>query len=225
MKIGQNGRYVMGVAGGSASGKTSFLRELQQSLPETTICVVSQDNYYLPKEMQVKDENGEINYDLPTAIDREAFHRDVLSLINGDSVTIKEYNFNNSSIPSKVTTLHPAQFIVVEGLFIFHFTEIYDLYDLRVFISVREDIKLQRRIQRDTVERGYSEDRVRYQWEHHVMPSFNAYLKPFEDEAHLVVSNNVNYAKGLQVLSNHLRYLLLHDLIRSSTADGVSAAL
>lgn len=222
MRYRHSGKYVLGIAGGSASGKTSFLRELEKTMPEGSICIVSQDNYYRPKEEQLRDAQGEVNYDLPTSIDRDAFHRDVLALIAGESITKQEYTFNNPNAKPRTVTVHPSAIIVVEGLFVFHYKEIRDLLDLRVYLDVREEIKLQRRIQRDALERGYSESTVRYQWNNHVLPSYKKFLKPYRDEAHLVITNNITYDKGLQVLCNHLHYLLLTDLMRESTSFGDS---
>ena len=96
----------------------------------------------------------------------------------------------------------------MEGLFIFHFEEIRELLDLRVFLDVREDIKLQRRIKRDAVERGYEEKTVRYQWDNHVMPSYKAYLRPYRDDANVIITNNFTYDKGLMVLVDHLKIKL-----------------
>ena len=73
---------------------------------------------------------------------------------------------------------------------------------------VREDIKLQRRIKRDAIERGYPEETVRYQWDNHVMPSFKAYLRPYRDDANIIITNNYTFDKGLLVLANHLKVIL-----------------
>ena len=200
--------YIIGIAGGSASGKTSFLRDLKELIAEEHLTIISQDNYYHPKEMQFIDENGEINFDLPTSIDREHFHQDLVSLMANKTVKKKEYTFNNQEAEPKLIQLNPAPIIIMEGLFIFHYEEIRNLLDLRVFLDVREDIKLQRRIKRDAIERGYPEETVRYQWDHHVMPSFKAYLRPYRDDANIIITNNYTYDKGLLVLSNHLKIIL-----------------
>jgi len=200
--------YIVGIAGGSASGKTSFLRDLKEYISTDLMTIVSQDNYYHPKEMQLRDENGEINFDLPTSINREQFHSDLVSLIENKSVSKKEYTFNNKEAEPQLITLSPAPVIIMEGLFIFHYEEIRNLLDLRVFLDVREDIKLQRRIKRDAVERGYCEETVRYQWDNHVMPSFKAYLRPYRDDANIIITNNYTYDKGLLVLANHLKMML-----------------
>jgi len=222
MKYRNQGRYVIGIAGGSASGKTSFLRKLQEEMPAESLCVVSQDNYYRPQEQQLRDAQGEVNYDLPTSIDQEAFQRDVAALIAGNAIEKLEYTFNNPEKAPTVITVQPAPIIVVEGLFVFHYHHIREMIDLRVYLDVREDIKLQRRIQRDALERGYSEQTVRYQWDNHVEPSFKKFLKPYRDEAHLIITNNITYDKGLMVLCDHLRYRLDADLLRARTSEGKS---
>lgn len=203
--------HIIGVAGGSASGKTSFLRDLESQLPKGSISVVSQDNYYFPKEMQHVDENGEINFDLPTSIDRKQFYQDLLDLSSGKSITKTEYTFNNKAVEPKKIVIKPAPIIILEGLFIFYFKEIREMLDLRVFLDVREDIKLSRRIKRDATERGYPEETVRYQWDNHVMPSYKAYLRPFRDDANIIITNNYTFDKGLKVFADHLNMVLLKD--------------
>jgi len=212
--------YVVGIAGGSASGKTSFLRKLEESLPEGSVSIISQDNYYKPQSEQQLDENGEVNYDLPTSIDKDAFLKDIKTLLEGKPIQFHEYTFNNAEREPEEITIKPAPILVVEGLFVFHYTEIRHLIDLRLYLDVREDIKLQRRIKRDRDERGYPEAVVRYQWEHHVMPSFKKFLKPYRDDAHLIITNNITFDKGLAVLTDHLRYRLEKDLMRASNSEG-----
>ena len=214
--------YLVGIAGGSASGKTSFLKRLKESLPNGSISIISQDNYYKPQSEQERDENGEVNYDLPTSIDKGAFLRDIKTLLEGKAIRFHEYTFNNSERETEEIVIEPAPILVVEGLFVFHYPEIRHLLDLRLYLDVREEIKLQRRIKRDRDERGYPEAVVRYQWEHHVMPSFKKFLKPYRDDSHLIITNNITFDKGLAVLTDHLHYRLEKDLMRESNSEGVS---
>lgn len=213
--------YVIGVAGGSASGKTSFLQRLKESLPTRSVSIISQDNYYRPKSEQSIDKNGEVNFDLPTSINKDAFRDDLLTLINGQPVSFVEYAFNNQGQEPVTVHIEPAPILVVEGLFVFHYPEIRSLLDLRVYLDVREEIKLNRRIKRDRDERGYPESVVRYQWEHHVTPSYKKFLKPYRDDSHLILTNNITFDKGLAVLADHLRYRLEKDLMRESSTDGL----
>jgi uridine kinase len=198
--------YIIGVAGGSASGKTSILKEISRQLPKDSLSVISQDNYYHPIEKQMADEQGIINFDLPTSIDRNKMLEDLLQLMQGKSFNTKEYTFNNPKNSPNIITINPAPIVIIEGLFVFHYHEINDLLDLQVFIDVTEDIKLTRRIKRDANERGYPEEDVRYQWLNHVMPAFNKYLKPYKKEVDIIITNNTSYKKGLEVLINHLSY-------------------
>jgi len=197
--------YLVGIAGGSASGKTSILKELLSRFNPGEVSFVSQDNYYLDRIKQAVDENGEVNFDLPTAIDREAFVHDVEALLRGETVRRKEYTFNNPKVIPEYITIKPAKILIVEGLFVFYFSELALHLDLRVYIDALDQVKLQRRLKRDALERGYSESDVRYRWEHHVKPCYKSYLRPYRDHCDVVLTNNVNYLKGLDVLVNHLK--------------------
>jgi uridine kinase len=109
--------YIIGITGGSASGKTLFLQRLMAQFPSEEICLLSQDNYYRPKQHQTKDENGIENFDLPGAIDDEAFAKDVEKLRSGEIVTREEYTFNNSSKVPDILHFYPRKILVVEGIF------------------------------------------------------------------------------------------------------------
>lgn len=200
--------YLVGISGGSASGKSSFLNDIHRLMPQNSICIVSQDNYYVPKELQVKDENGKINFDLPTSINRKAFYEDMLKLIRNERVEITEYTFNNDAAIAKNVVMNPAPIIILEGLFIFYYEEIKQVLDLSIYIDAKDEVKLKRRLQRDADERGYPEHEVRYQWHNHVLPAYYKYLRPYRDEAHIVVTNNDSYEKGLQVIVDHLHQKL-----------------
>lgn len=214
--------YVVGIAGGSASGKTSFLNQLKENLPKGSVSIISQDNYYKPQSEQQRDENGEVNYDLPTSIDKVAFLNDIKALLEDKPIQFHEYTFNNPEREPEEITIEPTPILVVEGLFVFHYPEIRHLLDLRLYLDVREDIKLERRIKRDRDERGYPEAVVRYQWEHHVLPSFKKFLKPYRDDSHLIITNNVTFDKGLSVLTDHLLYRLEKELMLDNNSEGVN---
>jgi uridine kinase len=195
---------------------------LKDNLPEGSISIISQDNYYKPKAEQERDENGEVNFDLPTSIDKDTFFQDIKLLIEGKSVSFQEYTFNNDNQQPKKVIIEPAPILVVEGLFVFHYPEIRHLLDLRVYLDVREELKLERRIKRDRDERGYPESVVRYQWENHVLPSFKKFLKPYRDDSHLIITNNITFDKGLTVLTDHLSYRTEKELTRANTVEGFS---
>jgi len=199
--VSQSKPFLVGIAGGSGSGKTSFLRELLNHFPAQKIALVSQDNYYEPKHLQHVDENGMVNYDLPTSINREYFFNDMMKLMDGNSIELMEYNFNNPAAKPKKVVVQPAPIIIMEGLFIFHYEEIRKQLDYKVFIDVHHEERLLRRIRRDGEERGYPEHEVRYQWQNHVRPSEEEFLYPYIKECDLVVDNTVHFREGLQMLT------------------------
>lgn len=191
---------LIGIAGGSGSGKTTFLRAILERFNSEQVCLVSQDNYYLPKSDQLIDENGVTNFDLPTSIDRAHFYRDMVDLVEGKSIEIMEYNFNNPEWIPEPLFVRPAPVIIMEGLFVFHYEEIRKHLDLMVYIDAHHESRLERRIMRDGKERGYPEHEVRYQWANHVRPSEMQYLEPYKEQCGLIVDNNHSFDDGLHQL-------------------------
>ncbi|MES2388971.1 MAG: uridine-cytidine kinase [Bacteroidota bacterium] len=197
--------YILGITGGSASGKTLFLKRLMEMLPKEQVCLISQDNYYRALHEQPKDLNGVENFDTPNSIDHERYSSHIRSLAAGESVTVEEYTFNNPNlIPDKIT-YKPAPLIIVEGIFVFTFADVAGLLDLKVFIDAKEVIKVRRRIARDRDERGYDLEDVLYRYEHHVMPTYEKYIEPQKHVADLIIPNNVNFEKGLTVVAAFLK--------------------
>ena len=200
--------YIIGITGGSGSGKTSLLKELTNSFSSTDICVISQDDYYKPKDEQVKDQLGIENFDLPRSINSYELVTDIIKLIAGEIVERKEYTFNNVDAEPKTLVFKPAPIIIVEGLFVFHFQEIRKLLDLKVFMHAKENLKVIRRIKRDRLERNYPLDDVLYRYEKHVMPTFEQYIAPYIDKADIIINNNTNFVPALDVLKSFLRQKL-----------------
>lgn len=184
--------FTIGIAGSSGSGKTFFLNSFLRHFATGEITLISQDDYYIPANTKTKQENRLYNFDLPTAIDREAFHRDVTDLFNGKTIYRQEYTFNNPEIKPEILAISPAPILMVEGLFIFHYEEINALLDYKIFIDADEDIALGRRLKRDLVERGYDHDDVMYKWVNHVVPCFQTYLLPYKSLCDLIIHNNTD---------------------------------
>jgi len=196
--------FVIGVTGGSASGKTMFLNALLSRFQEEDICLISQDNYYHPIDQQPLDENGVRNFDTPGSIDAKSFAADLEKIKAGESFQRQQYTFNTPGVVSKMLDFHPAPIIVVEGLFVMYFHEINHLLDLRLFIDAKTHIKLKRRIQRDKEERDSDLDDVLYRFEKHVMPTFDRYLYPLKEDADLIIPNNTNFDVALEVLAGFM---------------------
>lgn len=200
--------YVLGIAGSSGSGKTFFLNGFLNHFGSDQITLISQDDYYIPANTKTQEENKLYNFDLPTAIDREAFYKDIKTLFDGQIVYKEEYTFNNPAIEPRMLEIKPAPILIVEGLFIFHYEEINALLDHRVFIHADEEVALERRLKRDLIERGYFEEDVRYKWGHHVIPAFNQYLLPFKEICDQVIINNTDDPDNMiQVTDEISRFL------------------
>jgi uridine kinase len=197
--------YIIGITGGSASGKTLFLKRLLSHFSENEICLISQDNYYKPIHLQIKDENGIENFDIPESIDVDRYAADIQSLRDGKDIHVKEYTFNKKDVVPKMLKFLSCPIIVVEGIFVFHFLEIAHLIDLRIFIDAKNKIKLDRRINRDNIERGYDLTDVLYRWENHVTPTYKKYIRPYKKYADIVIPNNNNFDKGLEVICHFLK--------------------
>lgn len=193
--------YTIGITGGSGSGKTFFINTLAGRFSPSEICVISQDLYYKAIHLQVTDNHGIQNFDLPSSIERERFHTDVLRLKNGESVSIREYTFNNPAGIAKTIKFEPAPILIIEGLFVQYFEEIASELDLKIFIEAKDYIKLSRRIRRDNDERGYDVHDVLYRYQHHVMPIYESLIKPLKHQTDLIIPNNENFEKALDILT------------------------
>lgn len=197
--------YIIGLTGASGSGKTTFLHKLCSAFAPEDICIISQDNYYLPKDQQQADEHGILNFDLPQSIDQESFLADLKKLIAGQVVERPEYTFNNPLAKPKMLRFEPKPIIVLEGLFVFYNTEVEKLIDLKLFLHTKDTTAFARRIKRDRIERNYPLEDVLYRYEHHVLPTYEKYIKPLSDKADLIINNNFHFEKALDVLIGFLK--------------------
>ncbi|MDP9048118.1 MAG: uridine kinase [Bacteroidota bacterium] len=205
-----NKPFIIGIAGGSGSGKTFFLKCFLKHFADDEVCLVSQDDYYIPvAHNMTKEEIGLYNFDLPATIDHIHFENDIERLINGETILKKEYTFNNSDVVPRMLEIKPAPILLVEGLFIMHFRKIAGVLDLKIFIEADNDIALQRRLKRDLTERGYSHDDVLYRWHNHVGPAYEEFLLPYKNECDQVIENNSNEAEDIicvtEAISKELR--------------------
>ncbi|WP_293310048.1 uridine kinase family protein [Pedobacter sp. UBA5917] len=208
--------FIIGIAGGSGSGKTFFLNCFLHHFKQDEVTLVSQDDYYIPAGDMTQEENKLYNFDLPSTIDSEQFLRDIKQLMSGEVVYKKEYNFNNPLAVVKILEIKSAPIIIVEGLFILHFKEIAALLDHTIFVDADEQVALDRRIKRDGLERGYPEEDVLYKWHNHVVPAYKEYLLPYREQCNKVVLNNTNEPDEIiaitEAISNDLRNSILVDI-------------
>ncbi|MFT4665264.1 MAG: uridine kinase [Polaribacter sp.] len=197
--------YIIGITGGSGCGKTTFIYKIRKAFSEKELCIISQDDYYLPQDKQKVDKQGIVNYDLPKSIDKESFERDIKLLASGKVVSRPKYTFNNDEATSSMLTFQPAPIIIVEGLFVFHYKKIRKICDMKVFFHAKENLKVIRRIKRDQVERNYPLDDVLYRYEKHVLPSFEKYILPHREKADIVINNNKDFETGFDMMLSFVK--------------------
>lgn len=195
---------VIGVTGGSGSGKTLFIQKLIESMPG--VAVHSMDNYYIQRTQQPKDEQGVENFDTLDSIDIEKYITDLRLLIKGENIELEEYNYNNPNAEKKKIEIKSADIILVEGIFALFVKEIRELLDLKIFIEAPGFLRLKRRIIRDAEERGYDLNDVLYRFEHHVTPAFRNYIEPSRKWADIIIPNHDNFDKALEVLLAFLNH-------------------
>jgi uridine kinase len=200
--------YFLGISGGSGSGKTTLLRQLVQHFGDETLTLISQDNYYISRELLPRDEEGEINYDHPSALDLNLLATHLAKLVAGESYEIPEYTFNNIAIVPKTLKFHPSPIVVIEGLFVFNHPDVARLLDLKVFVDTSEHLRLSRRIRRDASERGYGLDEVLSYYEKYVVPMYRQYIEPFKNQCDLIIPNDDHMENAAVVLINHLDAVL-----------------
>ena len=153
----KNKPYVIGISGGSGAGKTYFLNCFLENFHHQQICLVSQDDYYKKvNDNMTAEENRDFNFDLPECVEIELFKKDVSDLLSSKTVYKQQYTFNNSSAETKLLEIKSAPILIIEGLFIYHYPNLNQLFDYKIFIDAPEEIALKRRVKRDATERGYS---------------------------------------------------------------------
>jgi uridine kinase len=199
---------VIGITGGSGSGKSYFVQELMKGFSPLQVCLMTQDNYYRARDQQPVDDCGVKNFDRPESIDGEKLLSDLQSLMAGNPVRLPEYTFNNPDITPKMLDFQPAPVLIIEGLMVFYWEKVRKLIYFSVFVEADELIKVKRRIIRDAKERGYDLEDVLYRYEHHVAPFYHQYLVPLKKEVDIIIPNNQHFRKGLEILEgfiiNHL---------------------
>ena len=184
--------FVIGICGGSGSGKTTLLKKISDHFGAPNVSVFTMDNYYLKINRQSKDKNGIVNFDLPTALNEKQLVKDLHQLVDGEEIKVQEYFFN--SPPDKKVTLNiaPKEVLIVEGLFLFHYSGVQERIDFSVFVDVDMDTQLERRVFRDEKSRGYKKEDIIYQWNNHVTPCYNQFILPYKKQASFVFRNDQN---------------------------------
>lgn len=197
----KNIKFIVGITGGSGVGKTTLINKLHKEF-SGKIATLSLDNYYKPKTEQIVDDNGVTNFDLPTALDTDLLEKDLTTLLQNKPIKQKIYTFNNPKAQDNFLTIEPNEILIVEGLFVMHYPFVKNKLDYSVYLSVHPDVQLERRLKRDLKERNYSEESIVYQWNNHVLPSYENFVRPYKKESSLVICNNPDFDENIHTLTS-----------------------
>ncbi len=169
--------HVIGVAGGSASGKTTIVKKIQEYFGED-IVVLGHDSYYKAHDDMDYEARSRLNYDHPSAFDTERMVEDVRKLIRGQAVDIPVYDYTIHNRSDQTEHIEPKKLIIIEGFLILENKELRELMDAKIFVDADADERLMRRIRRDTVERARSVTSILDQYEATVKPMYEAFVEP-----------------------------------------------
>lgn len=192
--IKQNKVFLLGVAGGSGSGKTYFARNLKNHFKDDCE-IVYQDNFYIDQSRQFDFDGGAINFDHPDSIDFQTLSQCLKTLKEGQSVEIPIYDFETHKRRQQTLSVAAKKIIVVDGILIFHVKELRELFDDMVFFETPEELRFRRRLERDVKERGRTPEGVRSQFEKQVKPMHDLFVEPSKVHAHRVVKDLGEYSQ------------------------------
>ena len=198
---------LVGIVGGSGSGKTSVAVELVKRLQRKTVAtlLLDMDAYYAPLEV-VQGRFGElpVNWDHPHAFDLELMAAHLSALHRGESIRKPRYDFTLSDRTGWEEPVPPGQVVILEGLLLFALPELRDLLDVKIFVDTDADIRILRRIRRDTRERGRSLESVMDQYETSVRPMHLEFVEPSKRWADLIVPTGVENRRALEMITHHI---------------------
>ncbi|QNM85809.1 uridine kinase [Polaribacter pectinis] len=181
---------IIGIAGGTGSGKTTVVNQIIKQLPTDEVCVISQDSYYNATDDMPYEERTKINFDHPRAIDFELIIKHLKALKSGKTVNQPVYSFVTHNRTKDTVKTHPRKVVIVEGILIFNNKDLRDLFDIKIFVHAETDERLIRRLKRDISERGRDLDEVLSRYQSTLKPMHQQFIEPTKNFADLIIPND-----------------------------------
>lgn len=199
---------LIGVAGGSASGKTLVAHRLVQEIGSRRVVVLAQDSYYRDLAHLSREERHRFNFDHPDAFDIELLRDHLATLLRGGSVEVPVYDYVNDSRSSETIRVSDHTIVVLEGILVFWFEELREMMDIKIFVDTPDDLRLLRRIRRDMAERGRTLEDVLTLYETKVRPMHQNFIEPTKRFADLVIPHGGQNSIAIDILRTKIRSIL-----------------
>ena len=181
---------IIGIAGGTGSGKTTVVHQIMNELPETEVGVLSQDSYYKENNHLSYEERALVNFDHPRAIDFELLVKHLQDLKKGKTIEQPVYSFITHNRTEDTIITHPRKVMIVEGILILTNPELRDLFDVKVFVHADSDERLIRRLKRDIAERGRDMEEVLNRYQTTLKPMHQQFIEPTKAYADIIIPND-----------------------------------
>ena len=200
--------YVVGVAGGTGSGKTTVARKIAESLPAEMVTILEHDSYYLDRGDLTYEQRCELNFDHPDSLETSLLVTHVRALKAGQAIEVPMYDFKIHRRGPHTRTVSPTPIVVVEGILLFSDPPLRDELDLKLFVDTDPDIRVLRRVRRDMEHRGRTFESVREQYYKTVRPMHLQFVEPSKRWADLIIPEGGNNGVALDLITSKVRSVL-----------------
>jgi uridine kinase len=196
---------IIGIAGGTGSGKTTVVRKIIEQLPQNEVAVISQDSYYRDSSHIPMEQRKEINFDHPDSIEFSLLSKHLSELKAGKSIEEPTYSYLTCTRQPETNTISPKSVLIVEGILVLSNASLRKLLDIKAFVDCDSDLRLSRVIQRDIIERGRDVQQVLSRYEETVRPSHLQFIEPTKRFADIIVPQGGNNTVAINILTNFIK--------------------
>lgn len=200
--------YIIGIAGGSGSGKTSVVKKIVNSFPNESVRILSQDAYYKDNGILTQEEREQINFDHPDSIEFSLLMNHLQELKAGKTIKMPTYSYITCTRQKDTIPIKPGKVIIVEGILIFTDPMLCNMIDLKVFVDTEADERIIRIIQRDVNERGRGLDKSIQHYQKFVKPMHQIFIEPSKRYADIIIPEGGHNAKGIDILISKIKWML-----------------